>query len=270
MNHNDDTVENNSNGGIPPSFIGTDYSGSDFGSVFGRRDSFGSNSSGMMMSMGVDDISMMDDRFFSFDDNHPMNPDQISGQKNNSFYPEPDTMASMRPMDQMQIHPEPISSGILSENKDSKQDLSSGIPPIISIEEAKLDVCVNANSFICGQPPPSSMSTSSTTTSSAQQQQQPQHQQQVNLLQVPICTENDKTVATKPEPRKKLWKCTFPGCTEPPKTHYNCYSHVWDSHIRHGLPQDNPLGAVVYKKIADKTQVKELCKKYMIELDDGK
>ena len=72
---------------------------------------------------------------------------------------------------------------------------------------------------------------------------------------------------TKP-PRKKLWKCNFPGCTEPPKTHYNCHSHVWDAHVRHQLSPDNPISTVVYKKLPDRGAVKTLCRQYMTELED--
>ena len=68
--------------------------------------------------------------------------------------------------------------------------------------------------------------------------------------------------------RKKLWQCVYPGCTEPPKTHYNCFSHVWDSHIRRSLTPDNPLAELTYKRITDRTAVKELCRQYIIELSD--
>lgn len=277
--HNDNTTDND--GGLQPPFIGADYSGSSFGSVFDRRDSFGSNSSnGMMtmMPMGMDDTGMMDDRFFSLDDPHGMNPMGFPDPKNVSVY----TETAPRTINPMQIHQ---GAEIMGEEKEFKHAPSSGIPPIISADEIKSDISVNANSFNCNQNPPNN----SLPQLIPQQQQQSQSQsQQINQIpinqQVPsvpigaaagggggggITGVGDKA-ASKPEPRKKLWKCTFPGCTEPPKTHYNCYSHVWDSHIRHSLPQENPLGAVVYKKIVDKTQVKELCKKYMIELDDGK
>lgn len=68
--------------------------------------------------------------------------------------------------------------------------------------------------------------------------------------------------------RKKLWQCVYPGCTEPPKTHYNCFSHVWDSHVRRSLPPEDPLSALPYKRITDRTAVKELCRKYIVELSD--
>lgn len=279
MNHHNDSTTDN-DGGLQPHFLGADYSGSSFGSVFDRRDSFGSNSSnGMMtmMPMGMDDTGMMDDRFFALDDPHTMNNMGFSDPKSAPGYQE----TAPRTINPMQLHQ---GAEIMSEEKEFKHAPSSGIPPIISVDEMKSDVTANANSFNCNTsaqngPQPQLIPP-------LQQQQQPQSQQMnpIPTNQIPInqqapassvgvtataAAAGDKA-ASKPEPRKKLWKCTFPGCTEPPKTHYNCYSHVWDSHIRHSLPQENPLGAVVYKKIVDKTQVKELCKKYMIELDDGK
>lgn len=69
-------------------------------------------------------------------------------------------------------------------------------------------------------------------------------------------------------PRKKLWKCTYPGCTEPCKTHYNAHSHAWDAHVRHELGADHPLGSVVYKKLPDRDAVKKLCQRYLYELPD--
>ena len=56
---------------------------------------------------------------------------------------------------------------------------------------------------------------------------------------------------------------------EPPKTHYNCHSHVWDAHVRHQLPPDHPLAQFVYKKLPDRTVVKGLCRAYMVELEDN-
>ena len=32
--------------------------------------------------------------------------------------------------------------------------------------------------------------------------------------------------------RKKNWQCTYNNCNEPLKTRYNCYSHLWDTHLR--------------------------------------
>ena len=29
-------------------------------------------------------------------------------------------------------------------------------------------------------------------------------------------------------PRKKQWKCLYPGCKEGLKTKFNCVAHVWD------------------------------------------
>ena len=68
------------------------------------------------------------------------------------------------------------------------------------------------------------------------------------------------------KPRKKLWLCVYPGCHEPPKTHYNCHSHVWDAHIRHQLPPENPLAALVYKRLPDRGAVKALCRGYVVDL----
>lgn len=68
--------------------------------------------------------------------------------------------------------------------------------------------------------------------------------------------------------RKKLWQCIYPGCAEPPKTHYNCFSHVWNSHIRRSLSPEHPLSKMTYKNITDRTIVKKLCRQYIIELPD--
>ena len=72
--------------------------------------------------------------------------------------------------------------------------------------------------------------------------------------------------AGRSKPRKKLWLCVYPGCHEPPKTHYNCHSHVWDAHIRHQLPPENPLAALVYKRLPDRGAVKALCRGYVVDL----
>ncbi|KAH3744971.1 leucine rich repeat protein, bspa family protein [Pelomyxa schiedti] len=78
------------------------------------------------------------------------------------------------------------------------------------------------------------------------------------------------------KPRKKLWVCTYPLCTNTsPKTYYNCYSHVWDAHVRHelagatepGTPA-NLLSALVYKKLEDRDAVKHLCVRYIAEIPD--
>ncbi|BFU22183.1 hypothetical protein CL6EHI_149030 [Entamoeba histolytica] len=69
--------------------------------------------------------------------------------------------------------------------------------------------------------------------------------------------------------KKKSWLCVFPGCKESVKTHYNCYSHVWDGHLRH--LSNSPLFSEdknqVYKKIKNKSEIKKLCEVYMVEID---
>ncbi|KAL7716918.1 Peptidase S74 domain-containing protein [Entamoeba marina] len=66
--------------------------------------------------------------------------------------------------------------------------------------------------------------------------------------------------------RLKNWQCTYPSCNEPAKTRYNCYSHIWDTHLRYlhsdGANQLEPC----YKDIKDKTKVKKLCDPYMLKL----
>ena len=90
--------------------------------------------------------------------------------------------------------------------------------------------------------------------------------QQPDEIQKHDKTDDTETVKTQPssssgaKPRKKLWQCVYPGCTEPPKTHYNCHSHVWDAHVRHQLPPDHPLSQFVYKKLPDRNAVKGLCR----------
>ncbi|KAL7711510.1 hypothetical protein QTN25_010818 [Entamoeba marina] len=62
-----------------------------------------------------------------------------------------------------------------------------------------------------------------------------------------------------PQPRKKNWLCIFPGCNEPLKTHYNCYSHVWDGHLRHlaASPLYGGVKGEVYKKLSNRSEVKK-------------
>ncbi|BFU21226.1 hypothetical protein EHI8A_006510 [Entamoeba histolytica HM-1:IMSS-B] len=71
-------------------------------------------------------------------------------------------------------------------------------------------------------------------------------------------------------PSGKQWICTFPGCTESsPKTHYNCYSHVWDAHLRH-IISFQTIGfkkAPSYKKLPDRKAVRKLCENYMQKLN---
>ncbi|KAL7717272.1 Peptidase S74 domain-containing protein [Entamoeba marina] len=68
--------------------------------------------------------------------------------------------------------------------------------------------------------------------------------------------------------RKKNWKCIFPNCNEPVKTRFNCYAHVWDAHIRQYYTQTFPdiYPTTPFKKTPDKTQMKNLCEKYMVQL----
>ncbi|ELP94665.1 hypothetical protein EIN_499050, partial [Entamoeba invadens IP1] len=68
--------------------------------------------------------------------------------------------------------------------------------------------------------------------------------------------------------RKKNWKCVFPNCNEPLKTRFNCYAHVWDSHLRAYYTQNFPnmYPVTAFKKTADKNPMKVLAEKYMIQL----
>ena len=68
---------------------------------------------------------------------------------------------------------------------------------------------------------------------------------------------------------RRLWQCVYPGCREPPKTHYNCDSHVWDAHIRHQLPPDHPLAQFPYKRLPDRRAVKPLCSAYVVPVDNA-
>ena len=257
------------------------------GGFFIRNDSFGSNNSEtMMLPMNLGDNGM-DDSAFALEDHHTMNPASFMDQQAVPCIPLTAATSTAAGTGGRTIDPMMLHTGVPTVVPPSSVDTKpSGIPPIISAEEMleKTNANANANATTTTITTTNEHNTVGTTVQHTvsqlvlqqpqpqpQQPQQPQQQQQQQQLQtlqqITVYTGGDKLA--KPEPRKKLWKCTFPGCTEPPKTHYNCYSHVWDSHIRHSLPQDNPLGAVVYKKIADKVQVKELCKQYMIELDDS-
>ncbi|EKE37663.1 hypothetical protein ENUP19_0295G0003 [Entamoeba nuttalli] len=72
--------------------------------------------------------------------------------------------------------------------------------------------------------------------------------------------------------RKKNWKCNYPGCNEPPKTRYNCYAHVWDSHIKQFLAEEgnNPDNMLLtsFKNSNEKDKIKKICERYMIKLVD--
>ncbi|ELP92129.1 hypothetical protein EIN_380760 [Entamoeba invadens IP1] len=72
--------------------------------------------------------------------------------------------------------------------------------------------------------------------------------------------------------RKKNWKCTYPHCTDPPKTKYNVTSHIWDSHLRTeiGKPGNNPHNLVLttFKDSPQKEIIKQLCEPYMVKLVD--
>ncbi|KAL7714983.1 Uncharacterized protein QTN25_007444 [Entamoeba marina] len=60
--------------------------------------------------------------------------------------------------------------------------------------------------------------------------------------------------------RYKDYKCTYPGCSEPAKTRYNCTSHVWDAHLKFLYKEFNGES---YKKVFDKQRAKTLCENYM-------
>ncbi|GAB1227757.1 hypothetical protein ENUP19_0355G0001, partial [Entamoeba nuttalli] len=66
--------------------------------------------------------------------------------------------------------------------------------------------------------------------------------------------------------RLKNWKCTYPGCNEPAKTRYNCYSHVWDTHLRYEQSVRTNELASCYKEIKNKDSIKVMCDKYMSKL----
>ncbi|EDR22899.1 hypothetical protein EDI_021390 [Entamoeba dispar SAW760] len=70
--------------------------------------------------------------------------------------------------------------------------------------------------------------------------------------------------------RKKSWLCIFPGCKEPVKTHYNCYSHVWDAHLRHlaASPIYGGEKGQVYKKLTQRLEAKRQCELYMTEVNN--
>ncbi|KAL7721657.1 Peptidase S74 domain-containing protein [Entamoeba marina] len=70
---------------------------------------------------------------------------------------------------------------------------------------------------------------------------------------------------TQAKPRRKCWMCVFPGCTEPRKTRYNCYSHVWDAHLRHLNGEKE-----AYKRIKEdeRKEAMRLCEMYIIFVDD--
>ncbi|EAL52189.1 hypothetical protein CL6EHI_027790 [Entamoeba histolytica] len=70
--------------------------------------------------------------------------------------------------------------------------------------------------------------------------------------------------------RKKSWLCIFPGCKEPVKTHYNCYSHVWDAHLRHlaASPIYGGEKGQVYKKLTHRLEAKKQCELYMTEVNN--
>ncbi|KAL7717512.1 Peptidase S74 domain-containing protein [Entamoeba marina] len=72
--------------------------------------------------------------------------------------------------------------------------------------------------------------------------------------------------------RKKNWQCTFDGCTDPLKTRYNCYSHIWDTHLRKVFCESQPdvFENTTYKNVKDKEKVKSLCEPYMTQLVSDK
>ncbi|EMS15867.1 hypothetical protein KM1_066160 [Entamoeba histolytica HM-3:IMSS] len=72
---------------------------------------------------------------------------------------------------------------------------------------------------------------------------------------------------TQAKPRRKCWMCVFPGCTEPPKTRYNCYSHVWDAHLRHLNGEKE-----AYKRIKEEERkdAMKLCEMYVVYVDDSR
>ncbi|ELP95063.1 hypothetical protein EIN_253270 [Entamoeba invadens IP1] len=67
------------------------------------------------------------------------------------------------------------------------------------------------------------------------------------------------------KPRRKCWICTYPGCKEPPKTRYNCYSHTWDAHLRHLNGEKDQ-----YKRIkeSERKDAMKLCEMYVRYVED--
>ncbi|ELP93208.1 hypothetical protein EIN_055130 [Entamoeba invadens IP1] len=67
--------------------------------------------------------------------------------------------------------------------------------------------------------------------------------------------------------RYKEWKCTFPGCTEGPKTKYNAVSHVWDAHLKF-LYAD--LQGTAYKNLPEqkRKEAKKACMSYIAFVTD--
>ncbi|ELP92782.1 hypothetical protein EIN_372040 [Entamoeba invadens IP1] len=79
--------------------------------------------------------------------------------------------------------------------------------------------------------------------------------------------------ATKEDSKRNRFKehiCTFPGCTENPKTKYNVISHIWDVHLRHTVHTTDEN--LPFKSIKDKKKIEELCKPYIgfVESSDRK
>ena len=72
------------------------------------------------------------------------------------------------------------------------------------------------------------------------------------------------------EQKMKNYKCIFPGCMEIPKSRYNCYTHVWDTHLRYEFakpgknPKNYPL--LKYKDCPNKSELQKECSKYIVKL----
>ena len=84
----------------------------------------------------------------------------------------------------------------------------------------------------------------------------------------PTGTEPVVAVASVPRThanRLKNWRCVYPGCHEAAKTRYNCYSHIWDAHLRF---RTSGAQAPAYKDVPDKAALKALCAPYMVKLVD--
>ncbi|ELP93984.1 hypothetical protein EIN_181510 [Entamoeba invadens IP1] len=77
--------------------------------------------------------------------------------------------------------------------------------------------------------------------------------------------EADTKNTSKQRIRYKDWLCTFPGCTEPPKTKYNMISHIWDSHLKFIYPEYHKSA---FKNLENKEIPRELCEQYLLFSQD--
>ena len=85
---------------------------------------------------------------------------------------------------------------------------------------------------------------------------------------------NSQVIERSESNRMKNYKCIYPGCIEKAKTRYNCYTHVWDCHLRYEYAKEgqNPKGLelIGYKQHPEKQKLRKECDKYMVKLVDNK